>query len=152
MPFYNTRSMDQIRDWARNACNPAMVKAVAEHVQTQIQSNPRPTIYGALIAVTLIWIAFTLFRRVKASKTAARPRTPDLEKPLNSASKFKPADREPGGTSQPQTISSTQLTSLFQYGHPHPSSAQPLLPIQIGPSKPPSPSPTDPSAMAPNTM
>ncbi|KAF2787079.1 glycosyltransferase family 22 protein [Melanomma pulvis-pyrius CBS 109.77] len=80
--------VDEVREWVRHNCNVAGLGSTYRMAHL----DGRSLLYGALLGVTLAWVASIITRRMRARKLAVRPGTPDLEK----RSPFRAAEREPG--------------------------------------------------------
>lgn len=96
--------MDEIKLWARRACNSRHAQLIHNHVsksQKWASDNPRQTLYGALSILALLYLLTKTVQRLRKTATPSRPGTPDLEqeKPLASAEskKNKFACEVPGG-------------------------------------------------------
>jgi len=64
----------------------------------EVAQNPKPIVYGILIAAVVGWLVVSAFQRFK-QPAIIRANTPDLEKPAARApSKLKAPERPPGGT------------------------------------------------------
>ncbi|KAI9873086.1 MAG: mannosyltransferase [Pleopsidium flavum] len=62
----------------------------------EVARNPKPILYGILIAAAVGWLVVSAFQRFK-QPTRKRANTPDLEKPAaRASSKFKAPERPPG--------------------------------------------------------
>lgn len=130
--------MDDIKLWARSACNSRHAQLINDHVSKSQQwasDNPRNTLYGALSILALLFLSTKIVQRLRKTATPSRPGTPDLEQekpPQSSESKKnKFACEVPGGTDSPVSyLFKSQLTTITNSVEtlPLPSSSSSALP------------------------
>jgi len=92
--------MDDIKLWARNACNAKHIKLASENITRTTRENPKGIVYSVLFIIAFFWLSAKAVRRLRSQNLPSRPRTPDLEKPQHArqdSSKSKFAMEQPGG-------------------------------------------------------